>query len=72
MKTQLTLFDQPANGNSLVLRARKALAGNAQRFEDFSWWCRQGNRSMCAAVLVKRGMTPVVAAKAVNLLGESA
>lgn len=56
--TQLSLFqEQPVAPRrpSMVDLARAAMGA---QWENFSEWCREGNRSMCAAVLWQRGIMP--------------
>ena len=75
--SQLTLFDAPnvATGTLTtsthrhIVLARMGAAGLA----NFAWWCRHGNREMCAAVLWQsHGFTRSAAKSVVLELSESA
>lgn len=48
MCTQLSLFEAPA------VPADRLSILMADEAANFIWWCRNGNRDMCAAVLVNR------------------
>jgi hypothetical protein len=69
--TQLDLFATTATETAPVRHAHSATvrAILGARFDGFVWWCRTGNRSMCAAVLWRTGkVSPTVAAEAVDEL----
>jgi hypothetical protein len=74
---QLALFEAPsasppkseASTHRHIVLARLGASG----LTNFAWWCRYGNREMCAAVLWKEhGFTKVAANSAVlELSGEN-
>ncbi len=49
MNAQLALFAAPAAEDGLLDRLRHAIGADA--LAKFAWWCRNGHRDMCAAVI---------------------
>lgn len=49
MSIQLALFSAPTADDDLVDRLRRAIG--AEALAKFAWWCRNGHRNMCAAVI---------------------
>ncbi|WP_291990907.1 hypothetical protein [Luteitalea sp.] len=69
---QLDLFAPAPVATKRPSHLDTARAIMGARFDSFVWWCRNGNRSMCAAVLWRTGkLSPTIAAETVDELAGS-
>lgn len=71
MKRQQDLFTvtELPQAPKISSAARRVLA---QLGSNFAWWCRHGNREMCAAVLRHRGVSGIEAHNAVDAVAQGA
>jgi hypothetical protein len=70
MPRQLTLFDAEPCRDDVLDQVRQMIGKT--KVANLAWWCANGNRSMCAAYLVRQAkLQPAAASLAVERLAET-